>query len=102
MQKGWKWKTHEVWLKSLVGSAQTEEAEGKYCGHLQLPIEESVEPSTDLFLRWQWENPREYHGAATWEGQAEYQEKVLHQRVVDMEQAPQGNGHGHSPKLPEF
>jgi len=29
-----------------------------------------------------------------------YEEKVLHQRVLGMEQDPQGSGH--SPKLPEF
>lgn len=45
-------------------------------------------------------NPREQHETVTGEVQVEYQEKILHQRVVGMEQAPRGSGHG--PKLLEF
>lgn len=38
--------------------------------------------------------------AASEEGQAERQKKVLYQRLVGMEHTAQGNGHG--PKLTEF
>jgi len=46
------------------------------------------------------QGPREKRRAVSRQGHVGYQEEVLHQRVVGMEQAAQGSGHGL--KMPEF
>ena len=56
--------------------------------------------SAELCSLCQRQGPREWHGAASGESWVEYQKKVLHQGVEDMEQAHQGSGDG--PQLPEF
>ena len=50
----------------------------------------------------QRQDPRERHGAGTGEGQAVYQEKVLHpEGCWTLGQAPQGRGHHHPARVPE-
>jgi len=73
MVKGLEGKTYEEQSLSLCDLERR-----RLRGDLTVACSSSQGSSTDLWR--QWQDPREWHGAVTGEGQAVYQEKVLHQR----------------------
>lgn len=82
---------YEEWLRAL-GLHSLEEAEGRPLDDLQLLTAEQ-RGSTDLCSLVIVTEAEGTAWSCTGEGQAGGQGKVLQQRAVGMEQAPQGSGH---------